>query len=408
MADAAATLGAAGDRLGARARGTQGKLFGLVLGTSLLSVVTLGLYSFWHRTRVRRWLWSSLEVGGAPFEYVGRPLEKLTGFVFAAVLIGVWLGVVTMILVWASLNLFLSPLPGALATAALIVPVWLWAQYRGMRYLLGHTLWRGIAFRMEPGAWGYMLRALLWGAATLLTLGLLEPLRRRALWRYRVERTWWGDARLAFAARAGDLYRVFLPVLASLLAIVAIGVGLSIEASGQRGAPSGSGVFVLILAVLGAIVLWVRWKVRSWAILASGIRLEGGAALTAAPRTGRVIGIHLLGALATSMILGVLFYAIAAVVGIGAFATLEAGGPLDPDDLPVGWIVAGFVAAYLALYVLRGAFRMVFVTFPLIRHVADTMVVTDAARLDAVRRGEGDFMADADGFANLFDTGAGI
>jgi hypothetical protein len=48
------------------------------------------------------------------------------------------------------------------------------------------------------------------------------------------------------------------------------------------------------------------------------------------------------------------------------------------------------------------------VTFPLFRHVARTLSVSNAVEVNAVCRGEASHMADADGFANLFDFGSGV
>ena len=63
--------------------GDRGRVFGLALKTGLLTVLTLGLYRFWMKTRLRRWYWSGVRVGGAPAEYTGDPLEKLLGFLIA-------------------------------------------------------------------------------------------------------------------------------------------------------------------------------------------------------------------------------------------------------------------------------------------------------------------------------------
>ena len=77
----------ADDTLETAVKGARIDLLGLVLKTGSLMVVTLGLYSFWARTRLRRWLWSSVRPGGMPLEYTGQPLEKLIGFFVAAVLL---------------------------------------------------------------------------------------------------------------------------------------------------------------------------------------------------------------------------------------------------------------------------------------------------------------------------------
>ncbi|MEM8592624.1 MAG: DUF898 family protein, partial [Pseudomonadota bacterium] len=46
--------------------GRRRRLFGLALWTGFLTVLTLGLYRFWARTRLRRWYWSAIRPGGFP------------------------------------------------------------------------------------------------------------------------------------------------------------------------------------------------------------------------------------------------------------------------------------------------------------------------------------------------------
>ena len=52
----------------------KSKLFWLVVWTGALTVVTLGIYRFWARTRLRRYIWSSIMPGGDSFEYTGTGL----------------------------------------------------------------------------------------------------------------------------------------------------------------------------------------------------------------------------------------------------------------------------------------------------------------------------------------------
>jgi hypothetical protein len=62
--------------------GSRWALFWLALKTGFLTVITLGIYRFWMKTRLRRWYWSAIRPGGHPMEYVGDPIEKLLGFQF--------------------------------------------------------------------------------------------------------------------------------------------------------------------------------------------------------------------------------------------------------------------------------------------------------------------------------------
>ncbi|NQW12845.1 MAG: DUF898 family protein, partial [Rhodobacter sp.] len=49
--------------------GTRRSLFWLALKTSVLTVLTVGFYRFWAKTRVRRFYWSAIRPGGFPLEY---------------------------------------------------------------------------------------------------------------------------------------------------------------------------------------------------------------------------------------------------------------------------------------------------------------------------------------------------
>src|SRR6185369_2750814 len=59
-----------------------------------LMVLTLSWSRFWGRTRLRRYLWSHFSVLGDRFEYRGRGLELLIGFVLVLAMLGVWAGAV--------------------------------------------------------------------------------------------------------------------------------------------------------------------------------------------------------------------------------------------------------------------------------------------------------------------------
>jgi uncharacterized membrane protein YjgN (DUF898 family) len=70
----------------------KSKLFWLAFWTGLLTVLTLGIYRFWARTRLRRYIWSAIDAGGDSFEYTGTGLEKFLGFLIALVVLAVYLG----------------------------------------------------------------------------------------------------------------------------------------------------------------------------------------------------------------------------------------------------------------------------------------------------------------------------
>ena len=117
----------------------RGPLFRLALWTGFLTVITLGFYRFWMKSRLRRWYWSSVRPGGLPLEYVGEPLEKLLGFLIAVALLAFYIGVVNLLLMFMSLSVFEGAAPAFLLSFAGVIPLWFYARYRARRYVLSRT-----------------------------------------------------------------------------------------------------------------------------------------------------------------------------------------------------------------------------------------------------------------------------
>lgn len=163
---------------------TGTEVFWLALKTGLLTVVTLGIYRFWAKTRMRQLFWAGTELDGDRFEYTGTGLEKFKGFLIAVVFLAVYLGLSQMLLLFLGLNVLREPQSGMEMAAQVVgfylicfalLPFILFATYWAQRYRMSRTRWRGIRFGMDSAAWGYVWRALGHGLLTLLTLGLLLP-----------------------------------------------------------------------------------------------------------------------------------------------------------------------------------------------------------------------------------------
>ena len=94
------------DTLEGHYTGEGGPLFRLATVNSVLTLITLGIYRFWARTRVRRYIWSSTTAGGDSFQYTGSGLEKLLGFLVAVVILAFSLGALQLGLYFLNLSLF--------------------------------------------------------------------------------------------------------------------------------------------------------------------------------------------------------------------------------------------------------------------------------------------------------------
>ena len=165
--------------------GKRASLFRLYMLTAFLTLVTLGIYRFWAKTRIRKYIWSATTGDDDSFEYTGTGLEKFLGFLVAIVILAVYLGIVQMALFFLGLNLFVEPRTQTQALAQIgaiyitllaVLPLVLFAQYRARRYKMARSRWRGIRFGMDTGAWGYAGRALGYYLLNICTLGLFNPL----------------------------------------------------------------------------------------------------------------------------------------------------------------------------------------------------------------------------------------
>jgi hypothetical protein len=389
-------------RLPTEFTGQRGPLFWLGLKTGILTVLTLGLYRFWMKTRLRRYFWSSVRPGGLPLEYTGQGVEKLLGFLIAVVILAFYIGIVNLILMFASLSLFEGVGFGYLLSFAGVVPLWFYATYRARRYVLGRTRWRGIRFALEPGAWGYAWRAMGHWLLTILTLGLLWPRMTFWLEKYRTDRTWYGNLRLEQGGRWTMLYPAARPLLFSVLATAAI------SAAAWLGSPGW--LFLLFATVPLFLYGLLHYRVRCLEILTNHKR-AGGLTLTARPRVGRILGITLVGNLIIGTLLGGF---IGIMAGLAATVVGVTAGPeaFDPAagivDGPIWAGIAIVAATYLSVFLLWQVLRQVFITLPEWQHYAETLTINGVQSLPAVRQRGRDEHVEAEGFAEALDLGASI
>ena len=71
-----------GETLSFEHDGRVSELLPIVLLNALLNVLTLSLYRFWGKTRVRRYLWDNTNLLGDRLEYTGTGGELFKGFLF--------------------------------------------------------------------------------------------------------------------------------------------------------------------------------------------------------------------------------------------------------------------------------------------------------------------------------------
>lgn len=244
--------------------GATGTMVRLALVNAVFNVLTLTLWRFWGKTRVRRALWGDTTAWGDPVEYTGTGKELFLGFLMVFALI-----VAPMMTAFIILrNLAMEQSPYAL----LILPLQLLifflvgvGTWRARRYQLSRTVWRGIRGGLSGQAWKYGLIWLGVMLASIPTLGWALPWGEMLLARRRLNHTTFGDRKFICTARSIPVYGPF----AMFWILLATFVWLSLNATFPA---------LTILVIVGVPTIafaYVAYRAEVWRQLVDGTRFDG-------------------------------------------------------------------------------------------------------------------------------------
>lgn len=205
-----------------RQHGKGSELFVIFIVNVLLKLVTLGIYHFWAKTRVRRYLWSQASFDNERFEYRGRGIELFLGFLKAlGVLILIGLASVALLEGAKQIHEYLPVvvIVGLYVGFFMLIGVGI---YSARRYTLSRTRWRSIRFGQSGSSLIYARKMLGSLLLTLVTLGLYAPFMHNRLTGYVLNNTAFGSERVVYDGRGRDLFGRFL--LSYLLTIPSLGL----------------------------------------------------------------------------------------------------------------------------------------------------------------------------------------
>ncbi|MEN6375691.1 MAG: YjgN family protein [Smithella sp.] len=196
-------------------QGNGGTLFGIQIVNLLLIIVTLGIYYFWAKTRVRSYTWSQVDFCGDRLAYHGMGKEILIGWIKAVALFGIPFYILknVPILTGAPLSVIIT---GSLASSLLImffIPV---ATVGARRYRLSRTSLRGIRFSFR-GKWQEFAK-IFFGSLPwmILTFGFYFPYFEMRCQDFLIEKGYFGNQKFSFYGEGKDLIKSF--IIAALLA----------------------------------------------------------------------------------------------------------------------------------------------------------------------------------------------
>ncbi|MGF1503270.1 MAG: DUF898 family protein [Paracoccaceae bacterium] len=399
--------------------GAAAVLFWTAFRSAFLTILTIGFHRFWMITRLRRFYWGAIRIDNDPLEYTGRGLEKLLGFLLALVFLAIYLGAVNITLAFVGFS-YAANDPTALQAVlniSLVVtlPLIFYATYASHRYMLSRTRWRGIRFGLQPGAFGYMFRALGYSLLTAITLGLLYPYQHFKLVKYMTDRAWYGDLRFRQDGSWLELFSQWLWIYI-ILAIIGVLAWGFVE-NPENPAAYFFGTLAILFGGFVLLIFFFRYFVCAFRVFWNN-RTLGEASFTNNVSTARVLGIYIGGTLATTVCAGLLTAGVGAIAYYAAFQVIDENAflaALESEEqmlqimssAPI--LLAGLVT-YLVFVALAIAFGQVFISQPVLRAQVAAMTVLNPAALSESQQREADAAAEAGGFADALgvDVGGGF
>lgn len=238
--------------------GRGGALLRLYVVNLLLTVVTLGVYSFWGRTRVRQYLWSRTLALGEPLEYTGTGWQLFRSFL---VVVSLFFGFNVAVTLLSLVSLEASLIAGMVFGTVMML-LWPYAVYCALRFRFSRTCWRGIHGRLTGNPVEYAAQAWVRGMLTVATLGVFAPWARAFLTKFVVDNAFLGTGRFRFRGGTRDLARPYMGCwIMGCLSLIMMVYGFYREAAIMI-----LGVFGLILARFIYRVAYINWIVSGLSI----------------------------------------------------------------------------------------------------------------------------------------------
>jgi uncharacterized membrane protein YjgN (DUF898 family) len=201
--------------------GRGSSLFGLYLRNLAWVLLTFGIYSFWAKVRVRRFLLSQVGVAGERLAYHGLGGELLRGALKAMLVFGVPITILRLLPSLFVGDRTVAWLAWALTTLLGVVFLAV-ARVGARRYRLSRTSWRGIRFGFRGQAADYLRLFVTGWWLTIVTAGVYYPVYATKSDAFMTRHSYFGSARFDFDGDGKDLVLDF--VYAMLLTLPTLGL----------------------------------------------------------------------------------------------------------------------------------------------------------------------------------------
>lgn len=204
-------------------------LFGIFIVNTFYTLLSLGIYSFWGRVRIRQFLSSQTSLDKIRFSYHGTGMELLKGSSKALVIFGIPYAFLSFVpIIWEQIPPWI---PNTLAAVMVLcfVPV---AVVGSHRYRLSRTAFGAIRFSFRGQVKDYVKIWFTGTFLTILTAGVYYPFFENARREFLVVHTYLGNQQFTYTGKGTALLGIYVKTVALALCTFLLTVMTLIEYSG--------------------------------------------------------------------------------------------------------------------------------------------------------------------------------
>ena len=197
--------------------GTGSDLFSIYIVNFLLILVTFGVYYFWGKAKIKRYMYSQSDFDGDRFTFHGTGNELFKGGMIA---IGF---LIIYSLVSEYVNKFITT-PAGLIASVLVSIMFLLAITAALvlsrRYYLSRTTWRGIRFTFRGKIKDFTKLVLKGYFLSTITLGLYIPYFINNYQEFMISKSYYGNQNFNYGGSGKDIFKVFLYYFLFMLLVI--------------------------------------------------------------------------------------------------------------------------------------------------------------------------------------------
>jgi len=191
--------------------GSGGSLFGIHIVNIFLTLLTLGVYYFWGKAKVRNYLFGQTEFAGDRFAYHGTGRELFTGFLKAAVIFGTISAVFKAApFLPGGIGVKIAAMLLAYALLLTFIPM---AMIGTRRYRLSRSSWRGIRFSFRGKTNAFIKLFLRGTLLSLFTFGIYYPFFLTRQYAFMTDGAYFGNRKFAFDGEGKGIFGVYMKAL---------------------------------------------------------------------------------------------------------------------------------------------------------------------------------------------------